>query len=97
MYSSCAPNTTRQHQTCLQTYWPPQQCTLNELLSLLAMCTSLFLLDEHPELLLLVLFNRDEFFHRCCFPLDVYKATCALPQLIGVPCSSCACVPYYLV
>ncbi len=29
------------------------------------MCTSLFLWDSHPELVLLLLFNRDEFFHRC--------------------------------
>jgi len=29
------------------------------------MCTSLFLLDAHPSLALLLLFNRDEFYNRC--------------------------------
>jgi uncharacterized protein with NRDE domain len=29
------------------------------------MCTSLFMLDAHPALLLLLLFNRDEFYNRC--------------------------------
>lgn len=34
------------------------------------MCMSLFLLDDHPELLLVLVFNRDEFFSRhvqACF------------------------------
>lgn len=29
-----------------------------------AMCTALFLYDTHPALLLLLLFNRDEFYDR---------------------------------
>ena len=88
------------HQTRPQTLWPPQQCTLNDLFSLLAMCTSLFLLDDHPELLLLVLFNRDEFFHRYCVPSDVYKATCRLPQVRSYKPDSLQatiCVPHSLV
>lgn len=50
------------------------------------MCMSLFLLDNHPELLLLLVFNRDEFFSRhvlslLSVPFLVESAFCLCTEL----------------